>query len=37
MDSEKVPLWLVFENSGPQGKDLYVIFKCGDDLRQVRY
>ena len=34
MDSKKVPLWLVFVNSDPQGKDLYVIFKCGDDLRQ---
>lgn len=34
MDSKKVPLWLVFINSDPQGKDLYVIFKCGDDLRQ---
>jgi len=34
MDSKKLPLWLVFQNADPQGKDIYVIFKCGDDLRQ---
>lgn len=34
MDSKKLPLWLVFENAEPGGKDLYVIFKAGDDLRQ---
>jgi len=34
MDSKKVPLWLVFTNADPVGADLYVIFKCGDDLRQ---
>ena len=34
MDSKKVPLWLVFTNADPVGDDLYVIFKCGDDLRQ---
>ena len=34
MDSKKVPLWLVFTNADPAGADLYVIFKCGDDLRQ---
>ena len=34
MDSKKVPLWLVFSNADPIGADLYVIFKCGDDLRQ---
>ena len=31
---KKLPLWLVFENADPNGKDLYVIFKDGDDLRQ---
>eukprot|EP01052_Picozoa_sp_SAG31_P004888 SAG31_NODE_208_length_20313_cov_6.143119_5_plen_298_part_00 len=34
MDSKKLPLWLVFENAEEGGKDLYVIFKAGDDLRQ---
>ena len=34
MDSKKVPLWLVFTNADPIGDDLYIIFKCGDDLRQ---
>ena len=29
-----MPLWLVFVNADPRGKDLYVIFKDGDDLRQ---
>jgi phosphatidylinositol-4,5-bisphosphate 3-kinase len=34
MDSKKLPLWLVFQNADPQGKEIYVIFKSGDDLRQ---
>jgi phosphatidylinositol-4,5-bisphosphate 3-kinase len=34
MDSKKLPLWLVFQNADPQGNDIYVIFKSGDDLRQ---
>uniref|UniRef100_A0A7S0JDC0 phosphatidylinositol 3-kinase n=1 Tax=Calcidiscus leptoporus TaxID=127549 RepID=A0A7S0JDC0_9EUKA len=34
MDSKKVPLWLVFKNADPQGRNLTVMFKCGDDLRQ---
>jgi len=34
MDSKKLPLWLVFESANPVGDDCYIIFKCGDDLRQ---
>jgi len=34
MSSKKLPLWLVFENADPQGEDLYIIYKSGDDLRQ---
>mmetsp|Transcript_2716 Transcript_2716/g.4078 ORF Transcript_2716/g.4078 Transcript_2716/m.4078 type:complete len:1101 (-) Transcript_2716:95-3397(-) len=34
MDSKKLPLWIVFENADPYGKDFYTIFKSGDDLRQ---
>jgi phosphatidylinositol-4,5-bisphosphate 3-kinase catalytic subunit alpha/beta/delta len=34
MDSKKLPLWVVFENADPFGKDFYTIFKSGDDLRQ---
>ena len=36
MDSKKLPLWLVFENPDKYAadKDVYVIFKSGDDLRQ---
>jgi len=34
MDSKKLPLWLVFENSETIGKPITVIFKSGDDLRQ---
>jgi hypothetical protein len=34
MDSKKLPLWIVFENTDPYGKDFYTIFKSGDDLRQ---
>ena len=28
------PLWLVFGNSDPLGKDIYLLYKRGDDLRQ---
>ena len=34
MDSKKLPLWLVINNSDPVGKPVYIIFKAGDDLRQ---
>lgn len=34
MDSKKLPLWIVFQNADPYGKDFYTIFKSGDDLRQ---
>ena len=34
MDSKKLPMWLVFENADPDGANVYVIFKVGDDLRQ---
>ena len=34
MDSAKLPLWLVFANSEPEAKQVYVMFKSGDDLRQ---
>ena len=34
MDSKKLPLWLCFVSADPVGKDLYVMFKDGDDLRQ---
>lgn len=34
MDSKKLPLWIVFENTDSYGKDFYTIFKSGDDLRQ---
>jgi len=34
MGSKMAPLWLVFKNSDPEGKDIKVIFKSGDDLRQ---
>lgn len=35
MDSKKLPLWLVFRNPDSFAeKDVYVIFKSGDDLRQ---
>jgi len=34
MDSKMRPLWLLFENADPLGKNMYVIFKAGDDLRQ---
>ena len=34
MDSKKLPLWLVWNNSESIAKPIYVIFKVGDDLRQ---
>jgi hypothetical protein len=34
MSSKMAPLWLVFRNVDPDGADIYVIFKSGDDLRQ---
>lgn len=34
MDSKKLPLWLVFQNADPDGANVLVIFKVGDDLRQ---
>jgi len=34
MDSKKLPLWLVFENSDEGEKPIFVILKSGDDLRQ---
>ena len=33
MDSKMKPLWVVFQNDDPYGKDIYFIFKHGDDLR----
>ena len=33
MKSKKKPLWLNFQNSDPQGEDIVVMLKCGDDLR----
>ncbi|PIK40148.1 phosphatidylinositol 4,5-bisphosphate 3-kinase catalytic subunit beta isoform [Apostichopus japonicus] len=32
--SKMRPLWLVFENEDPDGDDISIIFKNGDDLRQ---
>eukprot|EP00002_Diphylleia_rotans_P030489 TRINITY_DN6269_c0_g1_i6.p1 TRINITY_DN6269_c0_g1~~TRINITY_DN6269_c0_g1_i6.p1 ORF type:complete len:1325 (+),score=245.59 TRINITY_DN6269_c0_g1_i6:73-4047(+) len=34
MDSAKAPLWLVMKNHDPQGSNILVIYKLGDDLRQ---
>ena len=34
MKSKKRPLWLVFENADPNGENIVVMFKKGDDLRQ---
>lgn len=34
MDSKMQPLWLVFNNSDPHGKDIYLLYKKGDDIRQ---
>lgn len=28
------PLWLVFENGDSHGKNIYLLYKYGDDLRQ---
>ena len=33
MKSKKKPLWLTFKNSDPNGDDIVVMLKCGDDLR----
>ncbi|XP_042215110.1 phosphatidylinositol 4,5-bisphosphate 3-kinase catalytic subunit delta isoform-like isoform X2 [Homarus americanus] len=33
-DSKMAPLWLVFENGDPHGKNIYLLYKFGDDLRQ---
>ena len=33
MKSKKKPLWLNFQNSDPEGDDIVVMLKCGDDLR----
>uniref|UniRef100_A0A182QT80 phosphatidylinositol 3-kinase n=1 Tax=Anopheles farauti TaxID=69004 RepID=A0A182QT80_9DIPT len=34
MDSKMRPLWIVYENGDPNGDDIHMIFKNGDDLRQ---
>jgi hypothetical protein len=34
MESKKKPLWLVFEDADNEGKEITVMFKAGDDLRQ---
>ena len=34
MESKKKPLWLVFEDTDNKGKEITVMFKAGDDLRQ---
>jgi phosphatidylinositol-4,5-bisphosphate 3-kinase len=34
MSSKMAPLWLVFKNADPEGSDIVIIFKSGDDLRQ---
>jgi hypothetical protein len=34
MKSKKKPMWLVFENADPNGENIVVMFKKGDDLRQ---
>ena len=34
MDSKMAPLWLVFTNNDSLGKDIYLLYKRGDDLRQ---
>eukprot|EP00835_Amoeboradix_gromovi_P001644 NODE_80_length_22829_cov_0.188121.p1 type:complete len:1735 gc:universal NODE_80_length_22829_cov_0.188121:22262-17058(-) len=34
MDSKKLPLWIVFENSERYGEEIPIIYKSGDDLRQ---
>ena len=35
MQSATVPLFLTFENADPLGDEVRIIFKIGDDLRQV--
>jgi len=34
MSSKMVPLWLVFENKDKDAPPIFILFKCGDDLRQ---
>jgi len=34
MESKKKPLWLVFEDADTENKEITVMFKAGDDLRQ---
>ncbi|GFY47911.1 phosphatidylinositol 4,5-bisphosphate 3-kinase catalytic subunit beta isoform [Trichonephila inaurata madagascariensis] len=34
LDSKMRPIWLAFENTDTYGKDVFLIFKNGDDLRQ---
>ena len=34
MNSKKLPLWLVCQNSQKDAPSLKLLFKCGDDLRQ---
>jgi hypothetical protein len=34
MKSKKRPLWLVFKNADPNGENIVIMFKKGDDLRQ---
>eukprot|EP01104_Vermistella_antarctica_P008759 TRINITY_DN2215_c0_g1_i1.p1 TRINITY_DN2215_c0_g1~~TRINITY_DN2215_c0_g1_i1.p1 ORF type:complete len:1387 (-),score=323.36 TRINITY_DN2215_c0_g1_i1:110-4270(-) len=34
LDSATFPLFLVFKNADPRGRDIAVIYKAGDDLRQ---
>ena len=34
MDSKQAPLWIEFQNIDPQGSNIKVMFKVGDDLRQ---
>jgi hypothetical protein len=35
MTSKKLPLWLVLQNADPRGDPHVMIYKNGDDLRQV--
>ena len=34
MDSKMVPLWLVFESEDEKEKEVSLLYKEGDDLRQ---
>jgi phosphatidylinositol-4,5-bisphosphate 3-kinase catalytic subunit alpha/beta/delta len=34
MDSKQAPLWIEFQNIDPNGANIKVMFKVGDDLRQ---